>query len=130
MWFLYNGLCVLPRTSAAPGTAVEMVTIFTCQPVLSTEHIYPGPGRPPQPRPAGSSVPAHRVPLGISWKSLAAGSCLSFPFCLSPFHSLFLALFLSRYKETKEGLSLSHPAAQLKSLRVSGKEFPSLSFEV
>lgn len=31
-----------------------------------------------------------------------AGSCLGFPFCRSPFHSLFLALFLSCYEETKE----------------------------
>lgn len=99
--------------------------IFTCQPSHPRLCIYPAPAALAAP-PTGSSAPAHPAPLGISCKSLAAGSCLRFPasFCLSL--SLFLALFLSCYEETEEGLSFSHP---LKCLRSEGLKFPSPSFE-
>lgn len=92
-----------------PVAAAEMVTSI-CPSAPAPQTSTGGPSRP---SPDGNSAPTRAAPLEVSWKSLTAGSRLSFPFCLSPVH--YFLLFLSRYEEAKESLSLSHLVAKLKS---------------
>lgn len=103
-----------PRMSRSPGRKrtqfLSRARVLPRCPARSCrEGVRRGPASPPpegrlsrtgrgQP-PLAALRPA---PLGISWKSLTAGPCLGFPFRLSPFHSLLLALFLSCSEETRE----------------------------
>lgn len=108
MWFLYKGLCVLPRTSTSPVAVVEMLTNIYL-PALPPEKAYLPRHREALPAPprrflycCTPSSHGNFMEVTRFWL-LPQFPVLSFlPFARS------VALFLSLYEETKEGLSLSH----------------------